>query len=69
MTVWTSRNRELSMCYLNVLYMEKKEEGRRGTVRDLKDGMEEYEIIKGYHVRREKNRKINHDISESNVEQ
>ena len=39
----------------------------RGAVRDLKDGMEEYEMIKGYYVRSEKNRKINHDISESNV--
>ena len=28
----------------------------RGAVRDLKDGMEEYEIIKGYRVRSEKNR-------------
>ena len=35
---------------------------------DLKYGMEEYERIKGYHVRSEKNRKINHEISESNVE-
>ena len=35
------------------LYEE--ESGRwRGAVRDLKDGMEEYEIIKGYHVRNEK---------------
>ena len=32
-----------------------EERGRwRGAVRDLKDGMEEYEIIKGYHVRNEK---------------
>ena len=31
-------------------------EGWRGAVRDLKDGMEEYEIIKGYRVRSE-NRK------------
>ena len=32
-----------------------EERGRwRGAVRDLKDGMEEYEIIKGYHVRSEK---------------
>ena len=50
------------------LYGEEK--GRwRGAVRDLKDGMEEYEMIKGYHVRSEKNRKRNHEISESNVEQ
>ena len=41
----------------------------RGAVRDLKDGMKEYEIIKGYCVRSEKNRKGNHEISESNVEQ
>ena len=27
------------------------------SVRDLKDGMEEYEMIKGYHVRSEKNEK------------
>ena len=41
-----------------------------GVVRDLKDGMEEYEIIKEYHVRSEKkNRKRNHEISESIVEQ
>ena len=26
----------------------------RGAVRDLKDGMEEYEMIKGYHVTSEK---------------
>ena len=38
----------------NVLYMEKKEEDRERAVSDLKDGMEEYEIIKGYHVRSEK---------------
>ena len=30
------------------LNMEKKE---KGTVGDLMDGMDEYEIIKGYHVR------------------
>ena len=47
-----------------------EERGRwRGAVMDLKDGMEEYEMIKGYHVRSEKNRKRNHEISESNVEQ
>ena len=47
-----------------------EERGRwRGVVRNLKDGMEEYEMIKGYHVRSEKNRNINHEISESNVEQ
>ena len=35
------------------IYEEKR--GRwRGAVRDLKDDMEEYEIIKGYHVRGEK---------------
>ena len=39
--------------------MEKKEEA----VRDLKDGMEEYEIIKGYRVRSEKtNKKKQGDI-------
>ena len=32
-----------------------EERGRwRGAIRDLKDGMEEYEIIKGYRVRTEK---------------
>ena len=32
-----------------------EERGRwRGAVKDLKDGMEEYEIIKGYRVRSEK---------------
>ena len=42
----------------------------RGVIRDLKDGMEEYEIIKGYCVRTEKNnRKRNNEISESIVEQ
>ena len=48
-----------------------EERGRwRGAVRELKDGMEEYEIIKGYRVRSEKiNRKRNNEISESNVEQ
>ena len=46
-----------------------EERGRwRGAVRDLKDGMEEYEIKKGYHVRSEKNRK-KHEISVSNVKQ
>ena len=39
----------------------------RGSVRDLKEGMEEYVIIKGYRVRSEKNRKRNNEISESNV--
>ena len=34
-------------CYLNVLYMKKKEKDGEG----LKDGMDEYELIKGYHVR------------------
>ena len=44
------------------LYRE--ERGRwRGAVRDLKDGMEEYEMIKGYYVRSENNRKRNHEIS------
>ena len=33
-----------------------EERGRwRGAIRDLKDGMEEYEIIKGYRVRLKKN--------------
>ena len=35
---------------------------RRGAVRDLKDGMEEYEIIKEYRVGSEKNRKRNNKI-------
>ena len=44
-----------------------EERGRwRGAVKDLKDGMEEYEIIKGYRVR---SRKRNNEISESIVEQ
>ena len=38
-------------------------------VRDLKDGMKQYEIIKGYLVRTEKDIKINNEISESIVEQ
>ena len=56
------------MLFECTLYGE--EGGRwRGAVRILEDGMEEYEIIKGYHVRSEKKRKRNHEISESNVEQ
>ena len=39
------------MCYLNVLDMKKKRERWRGAVRDLKDGVDEYETIKGYYVR------------------
>ena len=40
------------MLFECTLYGE--ERGRwRGAVRDLKDGMEEYEMIKGYHVRSE----------------
>ena len=36
----------------------KKERGKwRGTVRDLKDDIKKYEMIKGYHVRSEKNEK------------
>ena len=47
-----------------------EERGRlRGAVRDLKDRKEEYKIIKGCHMRSEKNRKRNSEISESNVEQ
>ena len=47
-----------------------EERGRwRVAVRDLNDGIEEYEIIKGYRVRSKKNRKRTHEISESNVEQ
>ena len=47
-----------------------EERGRwRGAIRDLKDGMEEYEIIKGYRVRLKKNRKRYNEISESIVEQ
>ena len=47
-----------------------EERGRwRGVIRDLKDGMEEYEIIKGYRVRTEKERKKNNEISKSIVEQ
>ena len=50
------------------LYGEERDRWRRA-VRDLKDGSDEYEMIKGYYVRSEKNRKRNHEISESNVEQ
>ena len=56
------------MLFECTLYGE--ERGRwRGALMDLKDGMDEYKMIKGYHVRSEKNRKGNHEISESNVEQ
>ena len=37
-------------------------------VRDLKDDMEEYEIIKRYRVINEKNTHKNNDINESNAE-
>ena len=57
------------MCYWNSLNMKKKGGRWRGAVRDLRDCKEEYEIIKGYRVRNEKNRKRNNDISESNMEQ
>ena len=41
------------MLFECTLYGE--ERGRwRGSVRDLKDGMEEYEMIKGYYVRSDK---------------
>ena len=50
------------------LYVEERERCR-GAVRDLKDGIEEYEIIKGYRVRSEKNGKRNNEITETNVEQ
>ena len=44
-----------------------EERGRwRGTVRDLKDTMDEYETIKGYCVRSETKRKRNNEIYESN---
>ena len=47
-----------------------EERGRwREAVSDLKEGMEVYEIKKGYRVRSEKNRKRNNEISESNVGQ
>ena len=46
-----------SSCKKHVLFectLYGKEIGRwRGAVRDLKDGMEEYEIIKGYRARSE----------------
>ena len=38
-------------CYLNALYMKKKEEDGHGDVGYLKDDMDEYELMKGYHVR------------------
>ena len=41
----------------------------RGAVKDLKDGMDEFEIIKGYRVRSDKNIKRNNEMSESIVEQ
>ena len=47
--MWTSRNREA--CVIGMHFIWKR---WRGTVRELKDGIEEYEIIKGYHVRSEK---------------
>ena len=48
-----------------ILYGEERERWR-GAVRDLKDGMEEYEMIKGHGVRSEK---INNEIYESSVKQ
>ena len=67
MPVWTSRKREACV-FECTLYVE--EIGRwRGVVMDLQDGMEEYEMRKGYHVRNEKKiEKRNHGISESDVE-
>ena len=53
------------MLFECTLYEE--ERGRwRGAVGYLKDGMDEYEIIKGYHVRSD--RKRNNEIYESDVE-
>ena len=48
------------MCCLNALYSVYGEEKERwrGDVGDLKDGMDEYEIIKGYHVRSDEIEKI-----------
>ena len=41
---------EMHVVFECTLYGEERERWR-WTVKDLKDGMEEYEIIKGYHVR------------------
>ena len=38
----------------HVFFIWRRKRKMERTVRDLKDGMEEYEIIKGYHVRSEK---------------
>ena len=50
------------------LYGEERGRWRRA-VRDLQEGMEEYEKIKGYRVRSEKIYIKNNDISDSTVEQ
>ena len=48
---------EKHVLFKSTLYGEKG--GRwRGAVRDVKEGMEEYEIIKGYRVRSENNKTI-----------
>ena len=41
---------EIHLLFEYTLYGEERERWR-GVVGDLKDGMDEYEIIKGYHVR------------------
>ena len=54
------------MCYLNALNMKKK--GKWGSVGYLKDGIDEYEIIKGYHVRSDQIEKRNNEVYKSDVE-
>ena len=55
---------------MHFIWRRKKRGRWRGAIRDLKDGMEEYEIIKGYCVRTEKIYiQRNNEISESIVEQ
>ena len=49
---------EKQMLFDCTLYGEERSRWR-GAVRDLKYGREEYEIIKGYHVRSESNKKRN----------
>ena len=56
---------EMHMLFQCTLY-----EGERwsGAVGYLKDGMDEYELIKGYYVRSDEIEKKNNDIYESDVE-
>ena len=47
---------------------ENERERWRGAVGYLKDGIDEYEIIKGYHVRSDEIEKRNNEIYKSDVE-